>query len=209
MDYFAISCFFYIFASMTIKEYIAELNRQLATGMAREHSYRPALKQLLDTLLPDFDVTNEPSRIACGAPDFIIMRRRDRQPTAFVETKDLGDTDLDGRRQHREQFARYRKSLDHIVFTDYLDFHFYHNGELSESIRIAELRGDKVVAIKDNIDRWATAMRRLATAGPQRIVAVRQLASAMAAKAVLMGNILTQSLEDERPDDKPDTLPSL
>lgn len=25
MDYFAISCFFYIFASMTIKEYIAEL----------------------------------------------------------------------------------------------------------------------------------------------------------------------------------------
>lgn len=205
MDYFAISCFFYIFASMTIKEYIAELNRQLATGMAREHSYRPALKQLLDTLLPDFDVTNEPSRIACGAPDFIIMRRRDRQPTAFVETKDLGDTDLDGRRQHREQFARYRKSLDHIVFTDYLDFHFYHNGELSESIRIAELRGDKVVAIKDNIDRWATAMRRLATAGPQRIVAARQLASAMAAKAVLMGNILTQSLEDERPDDKPDT----
>ena len=43
---------------MTHSEYIAELNRQMATGMAREHSYRPALKQLLDTVLPGFDVTN-------------------------------------------------------------------------------------------------------------------------------------------------------
>lgn len=30
------------------KEYIAELNRQFKTGMAREHGYRPAQKWLKD-----------------------------------------------------------------------------------------------------------------------------------------------------------------
>lgn len=77
------------------------------------------------------------------------MRHDDGLPAAFVETKDIGDTDLDGRSQHREQFGRYRDSLDHIVFTDYLDFHFYEGGQLTDTIRLGELRGDKVTACKD------------------------------------------------------------
>lgn len=48
---------------MTLKEYIDEINRQFATGLAGEHSYRPALQRLLSDMLPDMVVTNEPSRI--------------------------------------------------------------------------------------------------------------------------------------------------
>ena len=33
-----------------LKTYIDELNKQYKTGIAREHSYRPALKDLLQSL---------------------------------------------------------------------------------------------------------------------------------------------------------------
>ena len=46
---------------MNIKEYIEELNKQYRTGIAREHSYRPALKDLLQSILPKMVVTNEPA----------------------------------------------------------------------------------------------------------------------------------------------------
>ncbi len=189
---------------MTHSEYIAELNRQMATGMAREHSYRPALKQLLDTVLPGFDVTNEPRRIACGAPDFIIMRHADGLPTAFVETKDIGDADLDGRRQHHEQFDRYRASLEHIVFTDYLDFHFYEGGQPAGNIRLGELRGDKAIACKEAFAPWQAAMRRMAGSSPQPITSAARLAEAMAAKARLLGDIMRKSIDEEKPDEHPE-----
>ncbi len=53
-----------------LKTYIDELNKQYKTGIAREHSYRPALKDLLQSLLPKMVVTNEPAHIECGAPDY-------------------------------------------------------------------------------------------------------------------------------------------
>ena len=58
------------------------------------------MQQLRATLLPHLTVTDEPARIACVAPGFILTRRADTQPVAFLETKDIGGTDLNGRRLH-------------------------------------------------------------------------------------------------------------
>ena len=70
---------------MNISAYISELNRQYASGNATEHSYRPALKSLSETLLPDLTIINEPKRTACGAPDYILLRND--IPVAFIEAK--------------------------------------------------------------------------------------------------------------------------
>ena len=35
-----------------LKQYIEDLNQQYKTGSAREHAYRPALKVLMQSLLP-------------------------------------------------------------------------------------------------------------------------------------------------------------
>ena len=66
---------------MTVVEYIKELNAQYKTGKATEHSYRPALKELLQSLLPKMTVINEPRRYDFGAPDYILMRKD--APVAF------------------------------------------------------------------------------------------------------------------------------
>ena len=68
---------------MTATEYIKELNAQHKTGKATEHSYRPALKELLQSLLPKMTVINEPKRYNFGAPDYILMRSD--VPVAFIE----------------------------------------------------------------------------------------------------------------------------
>ena len=85
-----------------LKLYIDELNKQYKTGIAREHSYRPALKDLLQSLLPKMVVTNEPAHFECGAPDYIISREKDHLPIFFVEAKDVNDNDLDGRNKNAE-----------------------------------------------------------------------------------------------------------
>lgn len=136
---------------MNIPEYIKSINQQFRTGDAREHSYRPMLQQLLNEMLPDFVVINEPARTDCGAPDFIISSQKTNTPVFYIEAKDIDNRDLDGRKENKEQFTRYKKSLDHIIFTDYLDFHLYENGEWVKNVRLAEVCGENICLCKDNV----------------------------------------------------------
>jgi len=181
-----------------IKQYIKELERQYATGRATEHSYRHALQQLLSAMLRGMTVTNEPSRFKCGAPDYIIMRTRDKLPIAFVEAKDIDDSDLDGKRQHKEQFARYRAALSNIVFTDYLDFHLYINGEHIDDVRIAETADDKrIIPIEGTVERFQQLIMKLVSAKPQPITSASRLAEQMARKAQMLRDTIMQTLDNE------------
>lgn len=182
------------------KEYIAELNRQFKTGMAREHGYRPALQQLLAKLLPDMVVTNEPARFECGVPDYIIARKSDNLPKAFVEAKDIDDPDLDGKKKNKAQFDRYKTSLDRIVFTDYLDFHFYENGEWLENIRVGETKGNAIHPLPENYERLAVRLSAFAESKPQKITSAGKLAGIMAAKAQLLAGIIRNVLDAQRID---------
>ena len=182
-----------------LKQYIDELNKQYKTGIAREHSYRPALKDLLQSLLPKMVVTNEPAHFECGAPDYIIQREKDHLPVFFVEAKDVNDNDLDGRNKngHKEQFDRYKQALDYIIFTDYLDFHLYEHGEFVDSVRIAETKGDKIVGIAEEEDKFVAMIQHLGSSGIQRITSAPRLAKLMAGKARLLANIIETAMNDE------------
>jgi predicted helicase len=179
-----------------VAQYIDEVSKQFSTGKATEHSYRPALAKLLGDLLPKFTITNEPSRIQCGAPDYIIAKGKGATsiPVAFVEAKDIGDSDLDGNRQHKEQFNRYKNSLDHILFTDYLDFHRYENGWFISSVRIAEIKGNKIELIEANVPMFLEMVGAFAEAQPQKITSSTKLAQMMAAKAKLLAEVIERTL---------------
>ncbi|MBO7101380.1 MAG: N-6 DNA methylase [Bacteroidales bacterium] len=180
-----------------IKTYVAKLNEQFSTGVAHEHSYRGPLQNLLVDLLPKgYTVVNEPTREKCGAPDYIILKAK--TPVAYIEAKDLFDNDIDGRKEHKEQFDRYKRSLDHIIFTDYLDFHLYENGDFVDSVRLAEARGDKIVVNEEFIDKFTQLVDRLAKATPQRITSPSRLASVMAGKARLLANVIEQALLNDK-----------
>ena len=69
-------------------EYVRDIRKNLERGDSTEHTHRPALKALLESVGKDIVATNEPRRIACGAPDFNITRNG--VPLGHVETKDPG-----------------------------------------------------------------------------------------------------------------------
>ncbi len=73
---------------MTIPQYLQAVDKHLRSGRATEHTYRGDLQLLLSTLCKGVDVTNEPQRIACGAPDYILTR--EDIPAGYIEAKDVG-----------------------------------------------------------------------------------------------------------------------
>ena len=192
---------------MDLKEYISTVNQKYRAGNATEHSYRGALEQLMQTLLPKLRIVNEPKRVKCGAPDYIASRK-DGMPVFYIEAKDIGDNDLDGRNPHghKEQFTRYKQALDYIIFTDYLDFHLYEHGEFVDSVRIAEVKGDKIVAINENEEKFLNLIEHIGNNAIQRITSASRLAKLMAGKARLLENIIEQALMDETYSEANDTL---
>lgn len=180
----------------TIANYIGKVEKEWKTGQATEHSYRPMLKGLMEALLPRIMVINEPKHVDCGAPDYIL--RKGQLNVGFVEAKDIGDGDLDGRGMHKEQFDRYKDSLETICFTDYLDFRFYDNFDFVDSARIAEIKGDRLaLADEATLDRFVQLVIRLGDARPQHITSPSRLAQLMAGKAKLLAQGVRQYLGNE------------
>lgn len=192
---------------MDLKEYISTVSQKYRAGNATEHSYRGALEQLMQSLLPKLRIVNEPKRVKCGAPDYIASRK-DGMPVFYIEAKDIGDNDLDGRNPHghKEQFTRYKQALDYIIFTDYLDFHLYEHGEFVDSVRIAEVKGDRIVPVRENEAKFLNLIEHVGNNAIQRITSAQRLAKLMAGKARLLENIIEQALNDDTYSEANDTL---
>lgn len=108
-----------------IRSYQREVERTLRSGLATEHSYRPALKGLIEALGPHVTATNDPKRVACGAPDYVVSRDTGYGPltVGYVETKDVA-VSLD-ETERSEQLRRYLPALENLLLTDYLEFRYF------------------------------------------------------------------------------------
>jgi len=136
----------------SFQEYIREIRKSLEKGDSTEHTHRTALEALLEACDKDIDATNEPRRIACGAPDFNITRKG--VPVGHVETKDVG-VNLDemerGKGPNGEQFKRY-STLPNWILTDYLEFRWYAAGQKRLTVRVANLDGKGRLKIRPDGD---------------------------------------------------------
>lgn len=171
-----------------VTEYVAEVSRLAKTGKATEHTFRGALAALIDALAPGLKAVNEPKRTECGAPDYIVHDKTGLG-VFYVEAKDLGDDDLDGKKRtgHKEQFDRYKAALDTIIFTDYLDFRLYRHGQFANSVRIADWDGEgKVSGRPAAYADFAALVADAAAGAPQKIDSAKRLAELMAGKARLL-----------------------
>ena len=55
-----------------LRAYLSEIEKDYKKGIATEHTYRGTLKILLESLGDGISATNEPKRVKCGAPDYVI-----------------------------------------------------------------------------------------------------------------------------------------
>ena len=179
-----------------ISEYLNEINRIYKAGNATEHTYRPALARLLENMIgAGAQIANEPKRIACGAPDYIVTHNE--IPVGYIEAKDIG-TDLNGK-ANKAQFDRYRQSLDNLIITDYLTFKLYVRGELITETTIGEATNKGIVARKPAFGLFAEIIQDFARFQGAVIKTSEQLSKMMAAKARLLADSIENALgEDEQ-----------
>lgn len=175
---------------MKLQDYVKQLNTRYQAGISREHSYRGDLQSLLSAILPDVLVTNEPARIECGAPDYILTQKD--IPLGYIEAKDIG-VDLKSKTL-KEQFDRYRASLNNLIFTDYLDFHFYKDGNFVTQVSVAQIQGGKIVPLPENFDTFTQLIKNFAATISQSIKSPTKLAEMMASRAKLMADVIEKSL---------------
>ncbi|MHC1731339.1 MAG: type ISP restriction/modification enzyme [Bacteroidales bacterium] len=179
---------------MILTEYIDKVNARYRSGISTEHSYRSDLLSLIESLVPGIVITNEPKRVACGAPDYIITRRN--IPVGYIEAKDIG-ADLNSKK-YKEQFDRYKQSLDNLIITDYLTFQFFVNGSATTSITIGEISGNKIHPIPDNFERFTDLIKDFCEYVGQTIKSAQKLSKMMAAKAKLLANVIELALDPDK-----------
>lgn len=191
---------------MTINQYLDNINQRYKLGNATEHTFRGDLQQLLENLVPAIRATNEPKRQTCGAPDYILTKKD--IPVGFIEAKDIGDKDLEGAKKtgNKEQFDRYKASLNNLIFTDYLDFHFYQDGQFVTKIRIGEIIGNKITPVPDNFNTFTNLIQNFCTHISQTIKSSQKLAEMMASKARLLADIIERALVSDEETNENSTL---
>jgi len=191
---------------MTIENYIDNINQRYKLGNATEHTFRGDLQQLIESLVPEVRATNEPKRQSCGAPDYILTKKD--IPVGFIEAKDIGDKDLEGKKKsvNKEQFDRYKASLDNLIFTDYIDFHLYNDGEFVTKIAIAEITEKGIVAQPQNFSRFENLIKDFCTHIGQNIKSSKKLAEMMAGKARLLSDVIEKALTSDETHNEDSTL---
>jgi len=191
---------------MTIQEYIDSINKRYKLGNATEHTFRGDLQQLIESLVPTIRATNEPKRQSCGAPDYILTKKD--IPIGFIEAKDIGDKDLDGVKKtgNKEQFDRYKTSLNNIFFTDYIDFHLYRDGQFVTKIAIAELTDKGIKPLTENFESFERLLKDFCTNIGQTITSSKKLAEMMAGKARLLSEVIEKALTSDETHNEDSTL---
>lgn len=178
-----------------VSDFITRVQAVYKTGTATEHSYRSSLETLFNALAEGVTALNEPKRVACGAPDFIIQRGE--IIVGHAEAKDLGVGLRAMKDTNKGQQDRYRAALPNLIFTNCLDWDFYRNGELIASVTIADL----LMGIQPKPEQYPALenlLRDFIAQRPQTITSPRVLAEMMAGKAVLIKDILGNALRADK-----------
>jgi len=178
----------------SISSYLRKLERALQRGDATEHTYRPALKCLIESVGEGVTATNEPKRVACGAPDFIVTRGR--TPVGYIEAKDVGKS-LD-RIEKTDQFKRYVESLGNLILTDYLEFRWFVEGERRMTARLAKVGKDgKLKRDKEGTEQVERLLDEFLQVRAPVIGGPKELARRMAGLAQLIRDITGEALRGE------------
>jgi predicted helicase len=191
---------------MTLDQYLDTINQRYKLGNATEHTFRGDLQQLIESIVPKIRATNEPKRQKCGAPDYILTKKD--IPVGFIEAKDIGDRDLEGLKKtgNKEQFDRYKASLDNLIFTDYLNFLLYREGQFVTKIAIGEITDKGIKPLKENFANFENLITSFCSHTGQTIKSSKKLAEMMAGKARLLSEVIEKALNSDEENQEDSTL---
>jgi type I restriction-modification system DNA methylase subunit len=180
--------------TLNIADYLDELVVKYLTGQATEHSYRPALQMLFQSIDPTLTVINEPKKSEAGMPDFLFQRSG--IPFGWAEAKDIDKDVIRLKGYSVEQRKRYEKAYPNLIYTNGVDFEFIRDGERVHYVSIA----DFLMGLQPRPERFEELERQLRLFAEQKPISIRsaaKLAETMAAKAAIIKDEIGIALADD------------
>lgn len=179
---------------MNIAAYLDEVRAKFLSGQATEHSYRPALQVLFQSVDPALTVINEPKKSEAGMPDFLF--ERNGIPFGWAEAKDIDKDVIKLKGYSIEQRKRYEKAYPNLIYTNGVDFEFIREGESVHFVSVA----DFLMGLQPNPDKFEELERQLRLFAEQKPISIRsaaRLAEMMAAKAAIIKDEIGIALADD------------
>ena len=193
-------------AFRAFRDYVGELSRSLSEGNATEHTHRPALKTLLESIDDSIIATNEPKRIECGAPDYSISDNG--LTVGYIEAKDIGISldaiERDSNRSNPgspngEQLKRYRAALPNLIFTNYTEFRWYVNGvRRSVAVLADNDGGGKLTVNRDDISVVSELLSAFFAENPEPVSSPEELALRMARLTHMTRDVVREAFDNGR-----------
>ena len=188
------------------REYVRELNDNISGDNATEHTHRPALKTLLESVRDGITATNEPTRIECGAPDYSISFNG--LTVGYIEAKDIGASldavERDANRKNPNspngmQLRRYRNALPNLIFTNYAEFRWYVNGERRLSATLADDNGKGgLTADSAGISETDELLSAFFAESPEPVSSPEELARRMARLTHLIRDVVREAFANKQ-----------
>ena len=180
--------------STAIPQYLSAIQKAHSPGNATEHTYRPAFQKLVESFAKNITATNEPKRIACGAPDFIV--NLNGAPVGYIECKDVGES-LD-KTEKTDQLKRYFSSLGNLILTDYLEFRYYISGQPTMQVVLARCGANgKITPLQGAEEHLTNLFTAFFQAQTKTIATPKELAARMANIAKVIRDAIERAFELE------------
>ncbi len=178
-----------------VAAYLKQVGKDLARGDSTEHTHRPALQQLIQQLQKGIVCVNEPKGSSgAGHPDMKVLLGE--TPLGFIETKDVG-LDLTEIAE-TPQLKRYLEHIPNLILTDYLEFRWYQNGNLADTVRLATVLGSGKLRRHDQSgEALLTLLDNFLTADVKTVGSPKELAERMATLAKWVRRVIVESFEAE------------
>lgn len=177
-----------------IENFINQVVVTFKTGEATEHSYRSSFENLFASLNKEITALNEPKRVKCGAPDFIIQKGG--LVVGHLEAKSLAVDIRNLKGYAQEQKRRYLDALPNLIYSNGLDWDFYRDGELVEAVTIGTL--DKTInPDQSQYAKLESLLSDFIAQTPLSITSPKELAMRMAGKAKLIKSVFYNALADD------------
>jgi len=176
-----------------IAAYLDGIQKEYQKGNATEHSYRAALKNLIESLGDEITATNEPKHIECGAIDYIVSKNTKHGPLTigYIEAKDIGKS-LD-EAEKSDQLKRYL-TLPNLILTDYLEFRWYVDGKRRKVARLGEIGiGGTISTNKQGIENATAILKEFLDNALEPVADPSDLARRMARLTHQIRDIITET----------------
>ncbi len=185
-----------------VGDYLNALKKKLDD--ATEYTHRSALENLIEGFAPGVLAASDPKQQACGKPDFLVTRGK--VPLGNIETKNIGspldEVERESEREvpktnDGEQLRRYRRGLQNLILTDYLEFRWYVHGKKRLTARVGVLDGKKLRAIQDGGAELEKILREFLEKDIPNIASAKDLAERMASLTELSRDGITGAINQE------------